>query len=152
MEARENAVQVVTVERGEVALDQLLLRGLRHVCSSASYLLSCCDLPANYPVATTLEMQKRPVRVETEADLADRFHAALADIRVLGYYVDVAKMALERLVVPNAGRTGDRVNQVDGLGRRDRHVARRELQARLAGQVEGPPVQRGLPGGVEGLV
>ena len=39
--------------------------------------------------------------------LADRFHAALGDKRVLGDDVDVAKMALERLVVPNTGRTGD---------------------------------------------
>ena len=84
-------------------------------------------------VATTLEMQERPVRVETETDLADRFHPALADIRVLGNDVDVAKMALERVFVPNTGRTGERVNQVDSLGRRDRRVARRELQAGLAG-------------------
>ena len=48
-------------------------------------------------------MQERPVRIETEADLADRFHPALADIRVLGKDVDVAKVALERLVVPNTG-------------------------------------------------
>ena len=97
-------------------------------------------------------MQERPVRIKTEADLADRLHAALADIRVLGNDVGVAKMALERLVVPNTGRTGERVNQVDRLGRRDRRVARRELQARLAGQIEGPAVQGALPGGVEGLV
>jgi hypothetical protein len=82
-------------------------------------------------------MQEWPVRFETEADLADRFHAALRDKRVLSNDVGVAKMALERLVVPNTGRTGERVNQVDGLGRRDRRVTRREQQARLAGQIEG---------------
>ena len=48
-------------------------------------------------------MQERPVRFETEADLADRFHAALGDERVLGNDVDVAKMTLERQVVPNTG-------------------------------------------------
>jgi hypothetical protein len=95
-------------------------------------------------------MQERPVRVETETDLADRFHPALADKRVLGNDVGVAKMALEHLIVPNTGRTGERVNQIDGLGGRDRHVARREQQAGPAGQVEGPPVQGALPGGVEG--
>jgi hypothetical protein len=36
-------------------------------------------------------MQERPVRVETETDLADRFHAALADKRVLGNDMNVAQ-------------------------------------------------------------
>src|SRR5262245_45447429 len=97
-------------------------------------------------------MQERPVRFETETNLADRFHPALADIRVLGNDMSVAEVALERLVVPNTGRTGERVNQVDGLGRRDWYVAGRELQAGLAGQIESPPVQRALPCCVEGLV
>jgi hypothetical protein len=55
---------------------------------------------------------------------------------VLGDYVVVAKVALERVIVRNTGRTGQRVNRIDGLGRRDRYVARRELQAGLGGQIE----------------
>jgi len=57
-----------------------------------------------------LEMQERPVRIETEADLADRLHAALADEGVLSNHVYVAEMPLERVVVPNTGRTDERVN------------------------------------------
>jgi hypothetical protein len=35
-------------------------------------------------------MQERPVLVETETDLADRFHPALADIRVLDDHVAIS--------------------------------------------------------------
>ena len=41
--------------------------------------------------------------------------------RALGNYVVVAIMALERLVVSNTGRTVERVNQFNALGRCDRH-------------------------------
>ena len=59
---------------------------------------TCPVLLYGTAVAATLEIKERPIRIETEADLAYRFHAAFSDERVLGNDVDVAKVPLERLI------------------------------------------------------